>query len=344
MISSDERERMVPLHLKINHDYHVTILKRSYPSTDSLDSLDSTSSFHTADTSDSVDSTPRMRQAQSFEYDTPEKIAYTHPRTQRTRAQSFDYSPDKSITSQESFFADDNSEVYPRFRPASKWLIPADHPYKILWDVATILISMIGAYHGHTSIRDRSFGPSLLTIFCEVWFVIDILLNFVTQHKSSMTGVVLKDGKSVWARYLTTWFVVDFVSLLPWETLYVKPIIDMQNRRKFFKKAFFRTKAVIRVTRILRGRHFKLFRTAAKTTKHAGVGARGLLKLLIKYLPKYIFFWRRMKGVVLVRLLRHFHTLCRFFKIFQMKEDDETQSLSSWEELDDDDDNSFDLY
>ena len=197
----------------------------------------------------------------------------------------------------------------------SKWLIPADHPFKIVWDVLTICLSFLSVYNLHGAIRDRKFGPSPLVVFCDTWFLIDILLNFVTEHKTS-DGKVLRDGKSVWARYLTTWFVIDVLSLLPWEMLYVKPVIEMQKRRGFFKKTFFRTRAVVRVTRVLRGRHFKLFGKVARQTKHAGVGARRLLRLLIKYVPKYLLFYRHMKGVWAVRTLRQLHWAHKIRKAF----------------------------
>jgi len=212
----------------------------------------------------------------------------------------------------------------------TRWLIPADHPCKIAWDVMTILISFLSAFHTHSSIRDRSFGRSPFLIFCETWFAIDILLNFVTEHKTS-EGTVLRDGKSIWARYLTTWFAVDVLSLLPWEALYVKPIIDMQNRRGFFKKSFFRTRAVVRVTRVLRGRHFRLFGKVARHTKGWGVGARRLLRLLIKYVPKYLLFFRNMKGAIMVRTLRLMHWLHKLIKVYK-KGDDETSSLTQMDE------------
>ena len=225
-----------------------------------------------------------------------------------------------------SFFADDDSDT--RRSPKTKsstWLIPADHPYKICWDFCTVLVSFIGAYNAHSSIRDRSFDQTPRLLFCECWFLVDILLNFLTQHKS-FDGRILRDGKSVWARYLTTWFVIDVLSLLPWEVVYVKPIIEMQNRLNWFAKTFKRSKAVVRVTRVLRGRHFKLFGRVAKQTKHAGVGARRLLRLLIKYVPKYIFFWRRMKGVVVVRLLRMLHYIQRILKNFPTTKRDDADN------------------
>jgi len=184
-----------------------------------------------------------------------------------------------------------------------RWLIPADHPLKLMWDILTFVLSIATAYTSHTQIRDRSYQWSPFCLFCQVVFSLDIMLNFFTEHKS-FDGSILANEKSVWARYLTTWFAVDACSLVPWEQFYIKPIIEMQNKRGFFKKSFFRTKAVFRVTRFLRTHHFKWFGEVASHTRKAGVGARSLLRLLIKYVPKYLMFYRNMRAILLLRVLR----------------------------------------
>eukprot|EP00542_Grammatophora_oceanica_P003673 CAMPEP_0194070742 /NCGR_PEP_ID=MMETSP0009_2-20130614/88341_1 /TAXON_ID=210454 /ORGANISM="Grammatophora oceanica, Strain CCMP 410" /LENGTH=417 /DNA_ID=CAMNT_0038724029 /DNA_START=917 /DNA_END=2170 /DNA_ORIENTATION=- len=188
----------------------------------------------------------------------------------------------------------------------SPWLIPADHPYKIAWDMCTILLSCASAILTHQSIRDRSFQITTMWVLTQLWFITDIILNFFTI-KVLPDGSRVQDEKGVWARYLTTWFAVDVLSLVPWENMYVQPIIDRQRRRNLFVKSFFRTRAVIKVTRLLRGRHFRAFGRVARQTKHAGVGARRLLRLIIKYVPKYLLFYRNMKGILAVRLLRLLH-------------------------------------
>jgi hypothetical protein len=223
-------------------------------------------------------------------------------------------------------------------RQRSPWLIRADHPLKITWDVLTILLSLFYIYVTHTSIRDRSIRSSNFGLVCDAWFLVDILLNFVTEYRTDQ-GTVLNKSQAVWARYLTTWFVVDALSLVPWESLYVKPIYEMQKRRHFVKKYFFRTRAVVRVTRVLRGRHLRLFGKVARHTRHAGVGANRLLRLLIKYVPKYFIFYRNMKGVLAVRLLRQVHWMRKILRNFcskpMVKNDDATDSLTM-EEWDDD--------
>merc|ERR1712238_91943 len=66
-------------------------------------------------------------------------------------------------------------------------------------------------------------------------------------------------------------------------------------------------KATVKVTRILRGRHFKIFGRVVNNTKKVGVGGRRLLALIIKYLPKYILFYRNMKAVLILKVLRQIH-------------------------------------
>jgi hypothetical protein len=236
----------------------------------------------------------------------------------------------------------------PRNINRRRWLIPAEHPVKLLWDFLTIGLSIANAYATHTAIRDRKFDSSALVQFCELWFVFDFLLNFVTERQ--IGGVILTDFKSVWARYLTTWFVVDLLSLVPGEMLYVKPIIDRNNRRGWLKKSFLKTKAVVGVTRVLRVGHVRLFGKVARQTKRAGMGANRLLRVIIKYVPRYLLFFRHMKGVVAVRVLRQVHWLRKVWlnlrrKIYQPavdhnsaqhgKSDDDTYSLT--EGYDDDD-------
>ena len=137
-------------------------------------------------------------------------------------------------------------------RWAQKWssiiVIRSNHRLKLLWDALTILITLLSAVQLHTYIRDRStYEYDAFLIFTNVWFGIDLLLNFITDHRSS-DGTVIKTGREVWGRYLTTWFAVDALSLLPWERMFIRPIIIMQNRRNIVTKWFFRSKAVVRVT------------------------------------------------------------------------------------------------
>ena len=186
--------------------------------------------------------------------------------------------------------------------------IPADHPGKILWDTLTVLLSLLNAYYTHIAIRERRFDDvtNSFKIFACLWFLVDILLNFVTEHR--IGNVTLKTVSAVSARYLTTWFVIDLLSLVPGEVLYVQPVIEKIKSRGLFKKLFFRTKSAGKVTGKLLPRWRELRQFGALYHKHKGLGGiRRLVVRLIKYLPKYVLFLRHMKGVIAVRFLRQVH-------------------------------------
>jgi hypothetical protein len=250
----------------------------------------------------------------------------------------------RSSSSSSSLFLQQQSA-----KVSTSWLIPADHPLKLAWDVTTVCISLISAYVTHTSIQERDYDRSgFLIRFCEIWFLVDIFLNFVTQYrytppptigivgvsttnidtncnqKSDATAtnnnnpsqqpqqsfIVLASPQMVWARYLTTWFLIDVISFIPWEKIWVKPIVEMQKRRNIVQKVGRRSKVVLKIGRMLRGRHIRWFQHATRWTKRVvGYDGRRLLVLIIKYIPKYFTFVKNMRAVLAIRLLRQIHWL-----------------------------------
>jgi len=214
--------------------------------------------------------------------------------------------------------------------------------YKALWDQCTFVLTLISVYHTHIAIRDRRFEFNTFTILCQIWFTLDLLSNFFflpvvdNEEEHGECGgedrtYSITDGKittrslsssnkspttltASYYRYVTTWFLVDLICLYPWEWKVLKPIVEKQKKRKFFVKFFFRSKAVIKVTRILKGRHFVAFGKVANNTKRIGYGSKKLLSVIIKYLPKYLLFWRNMKTVLLFKAIRQIHFLKKIIK------------------------------
>lgn len=231
---------------------------------------------------------------------------------------------------------------------ASSWVIPSNHPLKLIWDILTVLVSLFSIYQSHKSIRDRRHDQTEVALFCEVWFFMDILLNFVTDHRSSDGRVVIRDGKAIWARYLTSWFIVDAMSLVPWERHFVKPIIEMQNRRNLFQKSFFRSKAVLRVTsRIFRGRYVKNISQIVKHSRHY-CGPRKLVQFIIKYVPKYVLFYRNMRCALAFRSLRQIHWMRKvskniwlFLKPQKEEEEEYIEDEDEYVEGDDDEEDEY---
>lgn len=236
--------------------------------------------------------------------------------------------------------------------------IPADHPLKLLWDVGTVILSCLHAYRTHVSIASRNYDASTGYWFLNAWFVLDIVLNFLTEHR--LGHQVLRTPSAVAARYLTTWFVIDVLALVPGEWLFVRPVVQRLQARKRWRKWLSRTQTVTRVTAkvVPRWNHVRLL--SALGRRHVGLGgvARAV-KAAIYYIPKYILFLRNMKAVAAVRLLRQYHWMRKVYSHLLMaatapplnhagegergreneEEEDEFDVL-----LDDDDDEAEEIY
>ena len=197
----------------------------------------------------------------------------------------------------------------------SRYVVPADHPMKLLWDFGTVIVSCIHAYKTHTSIRDRTFDipyTNTIQIFLELWFVVDILLNFITEHR--LGTVTLRTISAISARYLTTWFVIDVLSLIPGEWLFVRPVIQRLKARGRIQKWLSRTKAITRVTTKLAHRWTILRQVSSAYRRQMGIGGVArLVRTCIRYIPKYILFLRNMKAVVAVRILRQWHWMRKVY-------------------------------
>jgi hypothetical protein len=223
--------------------------------------------------------------------------------------------------------ADDDVLTIPRrnlFRRRPRWrrgmnsettrrCIPADHPAKLLWDVCTVILSCMHAYRTHLSIASRNYDvASSYYWFMNAWFVLDILLNFITEHR--LGNIVLRTPSAVAARYLTTWFVIDVLSLLPGEWLFVRPVLQRLQARKRWRKWLSRTQTVTRVTAkvVPRWNHVRVLSMLGR--RHVGLGgvARAI-KAAIYYIPKYILFLRNMKAVAAVRILRQYHWMRKVY-------------------------------
>lgn len=179
----------------------------------------------------------------------------------------------------------------------------------------------------HITIHNTKYN--IVAIFIECWFTIDMILNFFTEH-TMINGKVIREGRAVKMRYLTTWFAVDALSLVPWERVLVQPIIEMQNRRNIFKKTFFKSKAVLRVTpKVLRNFRKTNLLMFGRVAKQTGWGSRGLIQKMIKYIPKYLLFYRNMKGALAIRLLRQIHWFRKIFKLFTTKVDQKCREMNA---------------
>ncbi|XP_076008320.1 voltage-gated delayed rectifier potassium channel KCNH4 isoform X2 [Genypterus blacodes] len=98
---------------------------------------------------------------------------------------------------------------------------------KALWDwlilLATFYVAVTVPYNVCFTPYDDSETASRSTIVSdiavEIFFILDIILNFRTTFVSQ-SGQVVYESRSICLHYATTWFFVDLVAALPFDLLY----------------------------------------------------------------------------------------------------------------------------
>ncbi len=106
------------------------------------------------------------------------------------------------------------------------FLIYPDSPIRVYWDFFMLVLIVwsciyipfnlaFGDDAGLNSTGKSMNGFEILSIFVDVFFIVDVVLNFFTAYKDGAL-IVLDRDKIAW-RYLTHWFIIDFVASLPLE-------------------------------------------------------------------------------------------------------------------------------
>lgn len=103
-----------------------------------------------------------------------------------------------------------------------KWLFYPDQRIKIYWDLYIFVILIISVVQ--TPIDIAFFEPSNywtfndgLNVFVDVMFGIDIIVNFFSAYEVQdiLSDEVVDDRKLIAKNYLTGWFIIDLLAILP---------------------------------------------------------------------------------------------------------------------------------
>ena len=95
------------------------------------------------------------------------------------------------------------------------WIILPDNPYKKIWD---LFIAIIILYSAIVTPYEIAFldntNVSWFDILIDIVLAIDVVLNFFTAYTDSEENLI-KNHKKIIIRYLKSWFIIDFISILP---------------------------------------------------------------------------------------------------------------------------------
>ena len=90
-----------------------------------------------------------------------------------------------------------------------------------------------------------------VNVFLDVWFIIDVILNFRTGYVDH--GVMVMDATLIAKNYSRTYFFIDFVASVPWERLIMEGNTSTGGARKSLKLTkYFKIPKLLRMTRVIR--------------------------------------------------------------------------------------------
>uniref|UniRef100_A0A7S4QME1 Uncharacterized protein n=1 Tax=Ditylum brightwellii TaxID=49249 RepID=A0A7S4QME1_9STRA len=141
-------------------------------------------------------------------------------------------------------------------------------------------------------------NTSLLTKATFAFCLVDIILNFMSVHNK-----VSKQNR--WSNvlfYVMTWFLIDLLNVLPWESFAIRSIArNARNKPNMFGKMF----RVIRACPLIKKRWHNILRLRNMALS---LGCKPIrhLQLVLKYIKfvRRMHLWILVRGVQLVRLMK----------------------------------------
>lgn len=145
---------------------------------------------------------------------------------------------------------------------------------RFYWDL-TMLLLMVGNLIiipvGITFFKDENTTPWIVfNVVSDTFFLIDLVLNFRTGIVVEDNTEIILDPQRIKMKYLKSWFVVDFISSIPVDYIFL--IVETRIDSEVYKTA--RALRIVRFTKIL-----------------------SLLRLLrLSRLIRYIHQWEEVSG------------------------------------------------
>ncbi|KAG7467995.1 hypothetical protein MATL_G00138070 [Megalops atlanticus] len=138
-----------------------------------------------------------------------------------------------------------------RVKSAGFWIIHPYSDFRFYWDL-TMLLLMVGNLIiipvGITFFKDEHTPPWIVfNVVSDTFFLIDLVLNFRTGIVKEDNTEIILDPQQIKIKYLRSWFVVDFISSIPVDYIFL--IVETRIDSDFYKTA--RALRIVRFTKIL---------------------------------------------------------------------------------------------
>lgn len=122
---------------------------------------------------------------------------------------------------------------------------------KINWDIFIMILAVVNCfqipYQVAFSENDNSnVAIDILNYFVDVFFILDVVINFRTSFVNTYTGLEITDPKLSAYNYVKTRFVIDLIASTPFD--YFSYLIPSPNDNSLVLKLF----SLLKLVRILR--------------------------------------------------------------------------------------------
>ncbi|XP_044028583.1 potassium/sodium hyperpolarization-activated cyclic nucleotide-gated channel 2 [Siniperca chuatsi] len=135
-----------------------------------------------------------------------------------------------------------------RVKSFGVWIIHPYSDFRFYWDIVMLLLMMSNLVilpWGITFFEDQNTMPWItFNVLSDTLFLMDLVFNFRTGIPGEDSHIIL-DPKDIRMYYLRTWFLVDFISSIPVDYIFL--IVDLESRHE--SSDVYRTARALRIVR-----------------------------------------------------------------------------------------------
>ncbi|XP_039544755.1 potassium/sodium hyperpolarization-activated cyclic nucleotide-gated channel 3 [Pimephales promelas] len=140
-----------------------------------------------------------------------------------------------------------------RLKSAGVWIIHPYSDFRFYWDLLMLMLmvgNLIILPVGITFFKDENTPPWIIfNVVSDTLFLVDLVLNFRTGIVKEDSTEILLDPKAIRQRYLKSWFLVDFVSSIPVDYIFLMVDLEARLDSEVYRTA--RALRIVRFTKIL---------------------------------------------------------------------------------------------
>jgi hypothetical protein len=133
------------------------------------------------------------------------------------------------------------------FLPTSKFKTRWDACMSFLIFYSLFVIPFRIAFHIHLT---STSGAQIFDDIVDICFAMDMIFTFFTAYEDPTTQLLVTDVKQISKRYLSTWFIADLMSTVPFDS--ITPTLNPNLMRSLKLIRLFRLGKLLKVLRVIR--------------------------------------------------------------------------------------------